>query len=259
LIEHTVTPTSTSQGALVTVDACWGSTAPPGRPLDLALNLVDPVGETVQSQRTPLSPDWPTDQWPTNAVVRAQYALQLDPFLPPGRLALTLTLIDRARGVAVSEPLTLETIAVQELPRSFDAPAMAHRLDVAFGDGLDLLGYDARPGAERLALTLHWRARKRLDVPYKFFVHLYDAESGEVVAQADVMPHDWSYPTTWWEEGEVVSDEISLPLQDVPPGTYRVGVGVYHPDTGDRLPVTTAEPGLPVEERRLTLPEVFTP
>jgi hypothetical protein len=259
LIEHTVTPTSTSQGALVTVDARWGSTAPPDRPLDLALRLVDPAGETVQSQRVPLSPDWPTDQWPANAVVRARYALQLDPFLPPGRLSLTLTPIDRARGVAVSEPLTLETIAVQELPRSFDAPAMAHRLDVAFGDGLDLLGYDAGLGAERLDLTLHWRARERLDVPYKFFVHLYDAESGEVVAQADVMPRDWSYPTTWWEEGEVVSDEISLPLQDVPPGTYRVGVGVYHPDTGDRLPVTGAEPGLAVEERRLTLPDVLRP
>jgi hypothetical protein len=55
------------------------------------------------------------------------------------------------------------------------------------------------------------------------------------VAQADVVPRDWTYPTTWWEAGEVVSDEIILPLERVPGGWYALAVGVYTPDEGRLL------------------------
>jgi hypothetical protein len=60
------------------------------------------------------------------------------------------------------------------------------------------------------------------------------------MTQADVMPRDWGYPTTWWEKDEVVSDEIALALSDVQPGAYQVTIGVYDPETGARLPVTGA-------------------
>jgi hypothetical protein len=98
-----------------------------------------------------------------------------------------------------------------------------------------------------------------MEVAYKFFAHLLDAETGELVAQQDVMPRDWTYPTTWWEKGEVVSDEIALAVSDAPPGVYRVAIGVYDPETGVRLPVvdTTrtgeAQDHLPLVER-LALP-----
>jgi len=36
---------------------------------------------------------------------------------------------------------------------------------------------------------------------YKFFVHLCDAETGALIAQADTMPDDWSFPTSEWRTG----------------------------------------------------------
>ncbi|HUV89501.1 MAG TPA: hypothetical protein VMY80_07590, partial [Anaerolineae bacterium] len=74
---------------------------------------------------------------------------------------------------------------------------------------------------------------------YKVFIHLYDVESGALVVQQDTVPRQWTYPTTWWEEGEIVSDEIVLPLEGISAGRYRIAVGVYEPDTLKRLPVQT--------------------
>ena len=90
---------------------------------------------------------------------------------------------------------------------------------------------------------------------YKFFVHLYDVESGALVAQADVVPRGWTYPNTWWEAEEVVSDKVVLSLEGVPAGTYSLAVGVYDPETGERLLISGQATDFIVEESRLILPE----
>ena len=60
-----------------------------------------------------------------------------------------------------------------------------------------------------------------------------------MAAQVDVVPRNWTYITTWWEAEEIVSDEVRLPLSEVEPGRYRLAVGVYHPETGDRLSISS--------------------
>jgi hypothetical protein len=79
-----------------------------------------------------------------------------------------------------------------------------------------------------------------MDNIYKFFVHLYDGESNELVTQMDVMARDWSYLTTWWEVEEVESVNVRLPLSEVPPGRYWLGVGAYNAANGERLAVSGA-------------------
>jgi hypothetical protein len=91
---------------------------------------------------------------------------------------------------------------------------------------------------------------------YKFFVHLEDATSGALVTQADVVPREWTYPTSQWRVGEIVPDEIVLSLEGVPEGEYRLWVGVYQPDTGERLPIDNVfAPSVVLHEGRLLLPE----
>jgi len=238
LIRVTAVPTSTVQEGLITVYARWGSAALPGRTLDVQLDLVAPDGEVAQSARLPLSPEWPTDQWPANAVVRAQYPLRIDPFISSDVLNLHLTLIDRRLGASVGETVTVGTITVTRWSRVFDSPPVEHQLDVTFGDEMGLLGYDLRQDNDNLHLTLYWKALQRMDTRYKIFVHLLDSTTKALAAQDDAMPRRWAYPTTWWEAGEVVSDEIPIPLAGVPAGQYDLTVGVYHPDTGERLPVS---------------------
>ncbi len=49
------------------------------------------------------------------------------------------------------------------------------------------------------------------------------------------MPRGWSYPTLWWEAGEVVSDTIVIPLGSATPGSYEVFVGLADMETGERV------------------------
>jgi hypothetical protein len=106
---------------------------------------------------------------------------------------------------------------------------------------------------ETLTITLYWQAVRRMDESYKFFVHLYDAETDELLAQKDAVPRGWSYPTNWWEAGEIVTDEARLSIGDLSPQDYELAVGVYNPDSGERLPVAENPTRLPVNDRRLFL------
>jgi hypothetical protein len=54
----------------------------------------------------------------------------------------------------------------------------------------------------------------------------------------------------------VIEDKYAIPVQeDAPPGSYRVAVGMYDPETGLRLPGTDGE-GQLLESNRLLLSEM---
>jgi hypothetical protein len=106
---------------------------------------------------------------------------------------------------------------------------------VQFGETLLLRGYDLRSLADSLELILYWQAIQRMDRSYKVFVHLVDSSTGNVVVQSDSVPRQWTYPTHWWEAGEMVEDLMKLPLEGIPSSDYILEVGVYDQDTGVRL------------------------
>jgi hypothetical protein len=113
-------------------------------------------------------------------------------------------------------------------------------VNIHFADAITLLGYEAAASSEALTLTLDWQADRRTDESYKVFVHIVDAASGAVVAQDDSVPRLWAYPTDWWEQSEIVRDTITIPLDKAPPGRYVVKIGLYNPDTAQRLPAQAA-------------------
>ena len=99
-----------------------------------------------------------------------------------------------------------------------------------------LRGYDLRTYPRSLELTLYWEARQRIDISYKVFVHLTDTATGAIVSQDDAVPRRWTYPTTAWEPGGLVEDTIPLSLEGVSTGQYRIALGLYDMNTGERLP-----------------------
>jgi hypothetical protein len=240
LIQVTFTPTNTTQGGLIQVDARWGSADAPDRDYDVCLNLVSVTGEVAQSHCEPLSPTWPTSRWNADEVVRSAYALQVNPFLEAGTYTLILTLAD-GYGRAVGIPAPLGSLQVEALPRVFVAPQPTHPQHVVWGDAILLRGYDLQLSVESLELTLYWQAQRRMDVSYKVFVHLVDPTTGAIVVQDDAVPRRWAYPTTWWERGEMVEDTIPLSLNGVPPGGYRLVLGLYDQSTAERLPAYSAD------------------
>lgn len=226
-------PNSLMQGNILELELRWGSREAPERDFDARLSLMDEVGVTQQSVKVEPCEDWPTSEWSPHAMAIGRYEFQLDPHLPPGRYALNVELIGNG------QPATLAHLDIESLPRTFQVPErMTHSLDARFGEEIRLLGYDFLQEDGAVELILHWQAIDRPEGYYKVFVHVLEPETGAVVTQHDAVPRNWTYPTNWWEAGEIVSEEIALKMEDVPSGTYQLAVGMYDPEGGGRLPVS---------------------
>lgn len=250
VISATLSTDAVAQDGLLEMEVVWGTLQAPGREWTAHLALVTLDGGKVQGVDFEPCPGWPTSEWGSDAVAHGYGTLQVDPFLKDGTYKVMVGLTG-----SDDEAVEVGQVKVLVVERVFETPQMETRVGATFGQVLRLLGHDLRQNSDQLVVVLHWQAIHRMDVPYKFFVHLHDAESGELVAQVDVMPRNWTYPTTWWEAGEVVSDEIVLPLGEALPGRYRLWIGVYHPDTGERLSISDVPPGFVTDEGRLALPE----
>ncbi|HET7088167.1 MAG TPA: hypothetical protein VFL17_05910 [Anaerolineae bacterium] len=113
------------------------------------------------------------------------------------------------------------------------------------GGKVRLIGYELpesiRPG-ETLRVAVALEATSPLEQRYKVFVHLR-GEGDSVLAQADRLPCNFSLNEADWRPGDIVLEEYTLPISpETAPGTYRVILGVYRPDTHARLPVLSSDP-----------------
>jgi hypothetical protein len=251
VLEHTLTPElgviragyeteDVQQGQLLPFDIRWGTTGEVKADYDYCINLVSSTGETAQQACYPISPDWPTSRWLANEVARSTETLRIDPFLPPAEYRVLITLRDSETLLPAGEAIELDTLAVTALPRTFTPPAPEHAADALLGEDIRLYGYDVHAAGNKINLVLYWGAERRLDRSYKVFVHAVDAASGVLVAQVDAVPRNWSYPTTWWEAGEVVADPIELSLPGTGGTQVVLLVGLYDELTGARLPFSPA-------------------
>ncbi len=132
-------------------------------------------------------------------------------------------------------------------PLSYEIAPIENELSYFLGDDIELIGYALDPGAIRpnaaVHLRLYWRTLHRPDADYTAFVHVSDT-GGRILAQADGQPQSGAYPTSFWDEGEVVIDDhlILIPA-DAAPGEYSVTVGLYRLATGERLALTKGGSG----------------
>lgn len=112
-----------------------------------------------------------------------------------------------------------------------------------FDQAARLVGYRLAPAppGDVLRLTLQWEVLGPTSERYKVFVHLLDAQ-GQLLAQRDQEPLGGSLPTTHWRPGERLEDRygIELPAQ-LPPGRYRLAVGLYSLADGSRLLLDSGE------------------
>jgi hypothetical protein len=240
-------------GRVLEVNVGWGTTAAPGQDFQVELALVADQGVVQQKQVFPLSPGWPTREWPDNALAWGYYALRIPSSFPVGAYDVALALVDPATGALQGQRAVVGQMIVSEYPCLLDVPPDAVGMNAVFGDDLRLLGYQLRHGGDYLGLVLHWRSERRMDIDYTVFVHVFEPATGIPAAQDDSVPHRGAYPTTSWWPGEVVRDAIPVFLNGVPDGDYGVAVGVYDVMTMERLPVVDAT-GQVQPDGRLVLP-----
>ncbi len=106
-----------------------------------------------------------------------------------------------------------------------------------------------------LTVTLTWQTLGATPDPHTTFVHLVD-ERGALWAQGDAPPLGGQFPTTRWRAGVTFDDSYTLPLSaELPPGRYRLFVGLYHAADLTRLPAFDRD-GRRLQDDRIYLGEV---
>lgn len=133
--------------------------------------------------------------------------------------------------------IRLPLYALERRPPVSMAGLMTARPPARFGAGLDLVGQwmeaTLRPG-DVFHVVLAWRAAFPLAADDKVFVHVVGAD-GQIAFQRDKQPLSALQPMTRWSPGRTVHDPYTLLAPPtLAPGEYRVVVGVYDPQTGQR-------------------------
>lgn len=89
LLEHSVLSEQVWAGADLPLSLQWTTLAPLDENYTVFLQLLDENGQVVaQIDRQPVAGLHPTSAWQPNVPVRDNFALQIDPSLPPGRYTL---------------------------------------------------------------------------------------------------------------------------------------------------------------------------
>ncbi len=118
-------------------------------------------------------------------------------------------------------------------------------LGFQFGDEVTLLGYAPVPsstmrGGHTLRVVVEWRAERKIGKPYVTLAHLIDSR-GHVWAQEDREPIYGIIPPSSWDPGDIMRDQYTFELPvTMPPGDYRLEVGIWDPDAQESLEIKDA-------------------
>ena len=193
-----------------------------------------------------------TIYWFENEVVIDGFELPIDPNTPDGIYWINLGMYQKVNNTAQSIPLlvndqpgnetslTLGPLKIGDSPREvvLTGASPQHMKNADFSGSIRLLGFDEPNYQDNtLRLKLYWQSLQPVTNDYTVFVHIRN-QSGETVAQMDSPPAGGRYPTSIWSAGEIIGDEIFVPVPDsLPAGEYTIVVGLYNFDTGTRLNV----------------------
>ncbi|MEW6231252.1 MAG: hypothetical protein AB1566_02930 [Chloroflexota bacterium] len=209
------------------------------------VHVVDGEGKTwAQSDGEPMEGMYPTSRWAKGEMVRDRHTLSLPVEMPAGCYLVRVGLyrLDTGQRLGLAsggDELTLAGIQVGQAQVSRES--IPSQVNANLSEQVSLLGYrigslQAKAG-DQIQLILYWEARRFMSTDFTAFVHLVDS-AGSLRAQVDRPPTGGAYPTSAWMEGEVVEDQLTLPLgSQLPPGEYRLLVGLYDPATLQRLAV----------------------
>lgn len=250
----------------------WRTATPLSSNYTASLRLTDVAGlELAQCDVQPGYGYQPSSLWPAGAWVHDLLALPLPERLPPDApYALVVRLYDEQGQTVLTRRLgdvdwEGETLAFRPTQPTYSLPEDIAAVAASFGGITALRGYRLERKSGSLALTLYWEALAAGQRDYVRFVHLVNPETGQIVerddgttVQVDAMPRNGSYPTSQWTAGEIVEDPVTLALEGVAAGTYRLAVGFYpEQDPNTRLPATDPQ-GQMLPDNAFHLPEMIT-
>jgi hypothetical protein len=202
--------------------------------------------------RYPASGWYPTSQWRVGDLWRDTFRIRIPAdAVTPTLLQAEVGLYDAeveenlqpvtGDGTVLYRIVAGQAKLVERNPSARFSPSATRFGDHIALDGITLGAQppEVAPG-DVVTATLDWVADGRPSRDYTVFVHLVGADE-RTIAQADGQPIRAQYPTSFWDAGERILDPHVLTIPaDAPPGEYRLRVGLYLLDTGERLPIFDA-------------------
>ncbi len=100
-----------------------------------------------------------------------------------------------------------------------------------------ILDQKSATAGEVLPVQVCWRTLAEAEKDYSVLVHLV-GPNNSVVASRHTYPGLGSYPTSLWEPGQLFCDQINIDIPEDLLHTlrYRVEIGIFDTQTGERLP-----------------------
>lgn len=253
-------PPPTPVGQVARVTLYWRVLRPP--PVDVSL-FVHAIGGLGSQWAQDDGLGYPRDGWRPGDVLVQWHDLEVPVGTPPVEYQLEAGGYRRDDGARLpvqqaggtSDRLRLGTLSVDGVAGQ-PLPEGARPVDVAFPGGIRLAGYEVAPKTiargRSLRVTLYWRSAVAPVTSYTVFAQLVGTEP-RPVAQHDGPPAYGAYPTNVWQPGDLVRDPHEMAIPDgLPPGRYRLIVGLYQPDRGQRLAPLADPPG-PLDRLRALL------
>jgi hypothetical protein len=196
-----------------------------------------------QQEGYPLWDGFMTSTWREGVTIRDDRRIEILPGTPPGAYQVVISWLEPYSGLSL-QPIGGGNLLLGPFdipsrpPPPIESLGIEHPMTAELDGQVRFLGYnlegDFRPGGA-LHLTLFWQALADMDEDYTVFTHLIDGKGG-IYGQKDNQPVDGFYPTGGWTVGEIVRDQYDLPISPkAPPGRYRMAVGMYRAETGERL------------------------
>lgn len=105
---------------------------------------------------------------------------------------------------------------------------------IDFAGAITLLGYEtsAAEAGKELPVNLFWRIEEPPPTNYMPFFQLEDGW-GQRWSQLE----SFAYPSEQWERDETIIQQVRVPIPSgTPPGQYRLRIGLFDPDSEERLP-----------------------
>ncbi len=230
------------------------------------VHLLDADGRVTAGVDEPPFNEYPPSLLPRDEIFPDHHILSTPTQLPPGRYSLEVGVYAPANDSRLpvwingaqmpDDRIIIPSLKVALVP-SANVLSM-QPLSIQFGDSILLSGANASKEklkrGESFQLTLYWRASRRVDRDYTVFVHLLDAVN-KIIAQADHQPRSGTYPTSIWDEGEEILDEVTIAVPaNAPIGNVKIAVGLYDLSTGQRLPITSTNDRTDRDRITLNLP-----
>lgn len=254
LLGYELPPTPIAAGEMLHMDLYWQAWAEVDEDYRISAWLVDDEGHVWgHGDSEPFNSLHPTSSWEMGKILRETHELFIQWGTPPGSYRLEVEMYSPQsgrplevlddEGIPQGTRISLGTIDVTKPthPPSPRELPIQHRHLFDMDGQIAVVGYDsadeeAGPG-DALHLSLYYLAKRKPEDDYRLSLQLVD-EEGKVWVEEAFSPGGDGYPTTQWNEGEVVKGQYQLIVPaDAPAGQYNLRGTIYAAATGELLPV----------------------